>query len=372
MQARQAISSKLALGVVSVLLLITAVSCSTAKPTTVGSGSSTGATAKSTWTVALSDSYIGNAWRKTMVKAWQDAASQAKSQGYIGSYRVDVTSENTATAQIAQIQSLILAHVNAIDIDSASPTALNPVIQQACSAGIKVVVFDSLASAPCEYNLADPFATWGAMSATLVVDKLHGHGNVILVQGVVGSEPNAILLAAQRKVLAQNPGIHVVATVDGENSAATTERAIEGVLPSLPTVNGVIVQSGASGAISAFQAAGRPLPVVDFSTGGRTLRLWQGLVQRGGFSATAVQTDPGQGSAAFWESVLLLQGQSVPHNLTWPLIIIHQAALDQWLAATPAGNYATWVWTLPEVQAGIAANLAGHSAAAPPIPTRAP
>ena len=332
--------------------------------------------ATSNYTIALSDSYIGNAWRKTMVAAWTQAAKQAEAENFIKSYRVDIASENTASAQITQIDSLILAHVNAIDIDSASPTALNPAITKACSAGIKVVVFDSLASAPCEYNLSDPFARWGGDLAKTVVTALHGHGNVILVEGVVGSQPNAVAVAAQKKILAKYPGIHVVATVDGGASAATTESAVAAVLPSLGKVQGVISQAGVSGALAAFKAAGRPLPVVPFSTGGLSLRTWAGILKKDpSFQASGLNTDPGQGSAALWESILLLEGQkidgkAIPHNLTWPLIHVTKSTLQNWLRVTPSSAEATWVWTLPEVKAGIADNLA-HKAVPPlPIPTK--
>jgi ribose transport system substrate-binding protein len=303
-----------------------------------------------------------------MISAWKDVASQAKAAGEIGSYRVETTAQNTATAQIAQIDSLILSHVNAIDIDSASPTALNPAIEDACKAGIKVVVFDSLASAPCEYNLSDPFATWGAATAQDVVNALHGHGNVILVQAVVGSQPNAVAVAAQEKVLKSYPGIHVLSTSVVGNGDAGVESALESVLPSMPTVNGVVLQGGAAGAIAAFQALGRPIPVITFSSDGLSLRAWSKLHSSG----AALGTDPGQGSAAFWETVLLLQGKSVPHQLTWPIITITPSTLSQWIKVTPSGNFASWIWTLAEVEAGIIANRHGKVAAVPPIPTRAP
>jgi hypothetical protein len=49
---------------------------------------------------------------------------------------VETTPENTATAKIAQINNVILQHVIAIDIDPASPAALNPVITKARNAEI--------------------------------------------------------------------------------------------------------------------------------------------------------------------------------------------------------------------------------------------
>ncbi|HVB54121.1 MAG TPA: substrate-binding domain-containing protein [Candidatus Acidoferrales bacterium] len=342
-----------------------------------GGSTSPGPAKKNNFTIALSDSYIGNAWRQTMVAEWTKSAQAAKAQGLISSYRVDITAENTVSAQIAQIDSLILAHVSAIDIDSASATALNPAITKACQAGIKVVVFDSLASAPCEYNLFNPFSVWGAALAKTVATGMNGSGNVILVQGVVGSQPNGVAVAAQKKVLAGYPGIHIVATVDGEASTATTESAVAAVLPSLGNVQGVISQGGAGGILTAFAAAHRPAPVVAFDTFGTSLVAWtQALQANPSFKASALGTDPGQSSAALWESVLLLEGpksngSAIPHNLTWPLVEIPTSgALAEWMRVTPSTGVASYGWTLGEVKAGIADNLAGRAVPTPPIPLK--
>ena len=357
----------LVLGVVTIGVLGTA--CG-------GSSSPSVSSSSHSYTIGLSDSYIGNSWRKTMVTAWEDVAKQAESQGLISGYTVDVSAENTATSQIADIDSLILKHVNAIDIDAASPTALNPTIQKACAAGIKVVVFDSLASAPCEYNLEDSFTSWGDYEAKGVLQAMNYTGNMIIVQGVVGSEPNNIDMATWKADVAKYPNVKVVATVVGQQDAGTAQAAVEAVLPSLPTVSGVIIGEGSSGVVSAFQALNKPVPAVDFDTTGTSLALWSSL---GGssFNTSASLTDPGQGSAAFWESLMLLKdqkvsGKAIPKMLTFPLVIITPTTFNQLYAVTPVTGTASWVWTEAQVETGIAANLSGQTAPSPPIPSAAP
>jgi len=329
---------------------------------------------KDGYVVALSNSYIGNGWRQTMVASWTAAAEAAKEQGLIKDFRVENTSENTATAQIAQIQSLILAGVDAITVNSASPTALDPVIQQACDAGIKIVVFDSLAEAPCAYKLANDFEEWGRTQAKLVLEGMGGKGNLIVVEGVVGSAPNETVMKVWKEELAKYPDVKVVATVDGENASSTTQQALVKVLPSLPEVDGVLIQVGADGVINAFKSANRPLPVVDFDTAGTSLALWKQLNAESGFTTSAVLTDPGQGSAALQTAILLLNGgkvdgQDIPKELTWPLVVITQENFDAWHAVTPATAVATWTWTTDQVEDGIRAQLAGQPVAAPPVPT---
>ncbi|MGP8160273.1 MAG: substrate-binding domain-containing protein [Candidatus Dormibacteria bacterium] len=340
-----------------------------------GCGSSSSSSSKKTYTIGFSDSYIGNSWRKTMVSAWEDVAAQAERQGMISGYTVDVSAENTAASQISDLDSLILKHVNAIDIDAADPSALNPTIQKACAAGIKVVVFDSLASAPCEYNLEDSFTAWGNYEADGVLSAIHDTGNIIIVQGVVGSEPNDVDMSVWKADVAKYPNVHIVATVVGEQDATTAQQAIEAVLPSLPTVAGVIIGEGSSGVVAAFQAQNRPVPVVDFDTTGTTLALWESL---GGasYATSGSLTDPGQSSAAFWETLALLNGtkvdgKAIPKMLTFPLVIITDATFQAWYSVTPVTATAAWLWTQAEAMDGIAANLKGQTAAAPPVPTSA-
>jgi len=54
------------------------------------------------------------------------------------------SSGNDAAQQIAQIENMIAAGADAIIINAASPTALDPVVQKAQKAGIVVVAFDNI------------------------------------------------------------------------------------------------------------------------------------------------------------------------------------------------------------------------------------
>ena len=96
--------------------------------------------------IAHSNSFYGNTWRKQMVDVMQKAADGAKAKGLISDLVVD-NGDGTANTQLAQLNSLILSHPDAILINAASPTALNGAIGQAAQQGIKVVVFDSLTEA---------------------------------------------------------------------------------------------------------------------------------------------------------------------------------------------------------------------------------
>jgi len=314
---------------------------------------------------------LGNTWRKTMVDIFQQTAQQAKAKGLISDFRVENTAENTATEQIAQIKSLILEHVSAILIDSASPSALNPVIQQACGQKIVVVVFDSLASAPCEYNLEDSIQQYGFQEGHYVAEGMHGHGNVIIARGVVGSAPEAVIYGGQLQALKQFPKIKVVSTVIGQASDSITEQAILSVLPSLPAVQGVITGGSSFGAVQAFQKAHRSLPVVAFDNSGEALQFWQTQHAKNGYSAVSLRTEPGQAAAAFWEAMEILQGKMVPKMLVFPNLVITPSNLNQWARVVPVGKVAAYLWTSAQTQAEITRIEKHQSLMIPPAPTTA-
>lgn len=222
-RAQHPIAQRNAVALAILVCLATGAAACSSNSSASGTSSSTGSASSassagstsSKYTVALSNSFIGNPWRKGMIAGWTSAAQQAQSEGLISGYKVETTPENTATAQIAQIDNLILEHVNAIDIDPASPTALNPVITKACNAGIAVVVFDSVATAPCEYNLYNSFADYGTDLAKGVANALNGKGNVIVAHGIVGTGSDTISTNASLAELKKFPGIKVVATING-------------------------------------------------------------------------------------------------------------------------------------------------------------
>lgn len=329
----------------------------------------------SSYVVALSNSFTGNNWRKTMVQAWTDAANAAVKQGIIKSYKVVNTPDNSATEQISQIQSLILEHVNAIDIDAASGTALNSVIQQACTAGIKVVVFDSLASAPCEYNLEDNVTALGTAEGEHIAQAIHGKGNVIVVRGVVGSAPELIDYDAQLAVLKKYPKIKIVATVTGQSSASVTQQVLESVLPSLPTIAGVVDDGVGDGVYAAFKHAGLPLPALNFGCDGLSLREFALVNKQKGYQgdAAAIEVNPGMGTAALWEAVDLLQspsldGKTIPKTVSTPVITVTSKTLPQWIKVTPATGVATWTYSRAETNATILANINHRALPIPPVP----
>jgi len=365
-------SSRFAIAVALVVAFAALTGCGSSS-SSAGNSSASGASGKSDFTVVLSNSYTGNAWRKTMVSNFQQAAQRDVQQGLLKSFQVVNTSQNTATQQISQLQTLILKKPSAIVINSASPTALNGAIAQACAAGIKVVVFDSLASAPCAYKVAHNFVDYGKAEALFIAKQLKGKGNVIEVRGVSGSEPDVEISSGIHQVLKSYPGIKIVATVHGEASQTTAQQAVQGVLGSLPKVDAVFTQGGGDsfGVIEAFKAASKPVPPVVLGNAGNELQWWQQQVAKDpAYKTLSEGTMPSQSTIALGVAIDLLKGQQVPKQiLDLPILTIEPQSLSAWAKATPANAIASPIYDQDQVDQIVQAAKSGQPIPAPPGPT---
>ena len=321
--------------------------------------------------VALSNAFLGNAWRRSMITAFEEAAAKAKEDGLISSFQVsNAPGENSATEQVAQLKALLLDEPDILLVNPASPTALNPTLQQACDQGIIVAVFDSATDLECAYLVTNSFEDWARLSTQAIIDGIGGKGNVIIARGVQGSAPEMNMYNVQKELLSQYPDIKVVSELFTFCDAAKAQEALLGTIASLPEVDGVVGCGEGLGAVEAFQTAGRDAPVVAFAPSGRALKFWgEG---NGAPGSVAVMSDPGQGVAALFVAIAIYQGQEVPRVTIFPPVVVSDEARDEWIAAVGDDEIASWQWTKELVDAQIQANIDGtvEDAALPPVPVR--
>ena len=322
-------------------------------------------------TVALSNAFLGNAWRRSVITAFEEAATKAQADGLIESFQVsNAPGENSATEQIAQLKALLLDEPDILLVNPASPTALNPTLQQACDMGIVVAVFDSSTDLECVHIVTNSFGDWARLSTQAVIDGIGGKGNVVIARGVQGSPPEIEMYAVQSEILKANPDVKVVGEFFTFCDSAKAQEALLGTIASLPEVDGVIGCGEGLGAVQAFQTAGRKVPVVAFAPSGRALKFWgEG---NGAPGSVAVMSDPGQGVAALFTAINIHNGQDVPRITIFPPVVVSDEARDQWIAAVGDDEIASWQWTQELVDAQLKANIDGTvaEAALPPVPVR--
>jgi ribose transport system substrate-binding protein len=302
-----------------------------------GMGCPRDAFAQKKWVIALSNSYYGNTWRRQMVDAFKEAAEQAKKEGLIAEYDIE-NGDGSVNQQVSQLNGMILKGVDAIAINSASPTALNGVIEKACAAGIKVVAFDSIATSACCYKLDFDFKTAHLESTKYIVGTLlGGKGNVLIVRGVKGSAPDQLMYEGQMEALKQYPDAKIVGEVYGQATAAVAQSEVSNILPSLPQVDAVLDQGGGDdyGVVQAFEQAGKKVPIIEGGGSSNFLKWWSEQYKKSGYKTISDNSAPGIGGAALWLTVDILNGANPPRRMAMPYATITVENLSEYNDLAP-------------------------------------
>jgi ribose transport system substrate-binding protein len=304
--------------------------------------------------IALSNNYAGNSWRQAMLGSWEKVTSAAVADGVVAEAPAFTTAENQVTEQAAQIQNMILEGYDAIVINAASPDALNGAVKQACDAGIVVVSFDGIVTEPCAYRIAVDFHAMGKVEVEYLATRLEG-GNLLEIRGLAGVFVDDEISAGIHEGVAENSQFEIVGAVHGDWAQDVAQKAVAGILPSLPEIAGVVTQGGDGyGAAQAFAAAGRPTPLIVMGNRYDEMLWWKEQKDANGYETMSVSIAPGVGTLAFWVAQMILDGQEVPQDLTVPFLTITQDTLEKSLANTQPGGVANVEYSLEDAMAVVA------------------
>lgn len=304
-----------------------------------GASSPAKATTKAShrYVIGLSNSFFGNATRVEMEKIVEAESHQAPWNKMVKKLII-MNAGNNVAAQVANIDTMIAEHVNAILIDAASPTGLNGAIAQAHAAHIVVVGYDNVTTSPYAINVEEPMVQYAADGMEWLAKTLHGKGNIVVLRGVAGTYDDTLEAKGIASVLAKYPAIHVLNTSFGNWDEATAETVMSGLLSTFPNINGVYTEGGEMGGVlEAFSKAGRPfVPVTGGSLNG-TLGLWAADVSKG-LNAWAVTPDVWQSAYAFNTALKVLSGAHEPKTVTAPLVTMTNATFHKYYSPSLPGD----------------------------------
>ena len=279
------------------------------------------------YTIALSNSFIGNTWRVEMENEFKAACAMEPFKTQVKC--LIFNAGNDVSKQTQQMDDLISSHVDAIVINAASPTGLNGVIQQACDAGILVVSYDNVVTAPCALKVNTDQYKFGQQLAQFVVDSLNGKGNVIMVTGVPGTEVDQERTRGATDVFKANPGIKVIAQYTGMWASDVAERNTAAQLPSLGTIDGVWCQGGTDGVIRSILAAHRPLPKVVAGEAENGFRQYILQYKSQGFKAMSIGQPPYLVLTSLQLALNVLQGKHAKANIMLPFPYVTQDTVKE-------------------------------------------
>ncbi len=262
------------------------------------------ATAAESFTIGLSNGWVGSEWRTQMIDEAEAAAKAWAAKGVTVK-----TNAQSATVdipgQIAQVRNFINQGVNAILINPSSPTAFDPIIAQAKAKGILVIATDQEVTSKDALYVGINQKEWAMKSAEWLAKTLGGKGNIVCINGVAGHPANQMRVSGYKEVFAKYPDIKILNEVNADWDEAKGQQAMQNLLATYPNINGVWVQDGmAAGAWRAITDAKR----TDIAATGEIrvdfLKLWM----ENHYNTGASVNPPGVMASALNVAVLKLQG----------------------------------------------------------------
>ena len=251
---------------------------------------------------------------------------------------------------------MILQGYDAIVLNAASPTALNGAVKEACDAGIIVVSFDGIVTEPCAWRIAVDFKEMGRGQVEYLSKRMPDGGNLLEIRGLAGVFVDDEISAGIHEGVKQFPQFKIAGSVHGDWAQDVAQRAVAGILPSLPEITAVVTQGGDGyGAAQAFEAAGRPTPVIIMGNREDELQWWKKQKDASGYETMSVSIAPGVSTLAFLVAQQILDGKDVKKDLVVPFLSISQDTLEENLATTQKGGVANVEYSLEDAQAVIAA-----------------
>jgi ribose transport system substrate-binding protein len=178
---------------------------------------------------------------------------------------------------------------------------------------------------------------------------MSGGGNLLEIRGLAGVFVDDEISAGIHEGVKENPQFKIVGSVHGDWAQDVSQKAVAGILPSLPEIAAVVTQGGDGyGAAQAFKAAGRPTPLIIMGNRQDELQWWKEQKDANGYETMSVSIAPGVSTLAFWVAQQILDGSDVPKDLTVPFLRVDQHDLETKLAGTEKGGVANIEYTLED------------------------
>ena len=190
--------------------------------------------------------------------------SEAAAQG---AELILLDANDDAHAQITQVENLIAQNVDVILVAAVDTDAIVPALAMTEAAGIPLVGVNMLINTDEPYYYLGPDDVLaGELQAQFLMDLIGGSGNVVILEGPIGTSAQLQRMEGNQNVLANYPNVVQLANQPANWSRAQALTLMENWLQAFDQIDGVIAHNDemALGAIQALEAAGvkDQIPVV--------------------------------------------------------------------------------------------------------------
>lgn len=249
----------------------------------------------------------------------QGAAASATERGNITLQPLD--GQNNDATQLAGCENALARGINGLVISPRTVDGLAGCFSAAQTAGVPVVTVDRRAAegTPVLAHVGADNVAGGRAAGRFIADKLGGKGRLIELTGTPGASPAIDRSAGFNDVIAQTPGLSVIAQQTANFNADDGLRVTEDILTSIgstadnPGFDGLFAGNDdmLGGAVQAIQARGldpSKFVLVGFDALGSTLDM----IQQGTVSGTVDQFPNEQAHQAVGMLVDYIQNGTQP------------------------------------------------------------
>ena len=222
--------------------------------------------------------------------------------------------------QMQIIENLLQTGIEVLLLTPSGSREIVSAIAEANRAEVPVVIVDTRADEEALTAAGARISTFigsdnvdgGRMAGRFVAEALGGQGRVAIVEGIPGHETGDSRLQGFREVIAEHPGISIVASQTANWERDQAFNVTQNMLQSHPELQAIFAANDmmALGAVEAIAAAGRTgeLIVVGFDA----LDEARQAIRDGRMDATIAQHPREMGRIAIESAWSILQGDSVP------------------------------------------------------------
>lgn len=268
--------------------------------------------------IALVNGYVGNDWRLTTIlsaKAW---GARPENKAKLAEFKV-ISVGNNSAAQIAAIDNFIAAGYDGIVINAVNPSAFDPVIKRAQRAGTVIVPYDNVLDTDKIVQINEDQFELGKTKAEAVVEGIKAakgevKGQVLEVSGLPGNSVDRDNHNGMRSVLDKFKDLKVVQVV-GNWDAGTVEKVTADAIATNGNFDGVMVQEGTIGALTAMANVKHPVVPIG-SDAGNGARM---VISQDKYPGVTAAQAPAMSAIALEATVALLEGNVLPQKVFLPI-----------------------------------------------------
>ncbi|OZM82763.1 substrate-binding domain-containing protein [Pseudonocardia sp. MH-G8] len=253
-------------------------------------------------------------------------------EAYAAAHDIDLvwtSAGDDVSTQASQVEQLVNQGVDAIIIVPVQADSLGPQLAQAEAASIPVLAVNTTLSADAGLAatvLPDDVAA-GEQEMRMMAERLGGQGEIVILQGPLGSSPELGRTRGIENVLREYPGIRVLAQDTANWERAEAVNKVKNWLAGFgDQVDGIVAENDdmGLGAVQALNEAGKDIPVVGIDGIEDGLRA----VQNGDFIGTSLQHGRVELAAGLAVAKRIVEGQPVEEEYVYRMPPVTTANVD--------------------------------------------